>query len=109
MIAAGRSCLDLAQQLHAVEKAISQARKTLIQDHLDLCLDASIEAPSRLHLRSGGSRSNSLRLSPNICDAMPSFANLIQQGSERDFSRCAARAGGLTGDATSPAAAGEPK
>jgi len=39
MIAAGRPCLDLAQQLHAVEKAINQAKKTLIQDHLDHCLD----------------------------------------------------------------------
>ena len=35
----GRSCLDLAQQLHAVEKAIAQAKKTLIQDHLDHCLE----------------------------------------------------------------------
>ncbi|MCB4767122.1 metal-sensing transcriptional repressor [Ancylobacter sp. Lp-2] len=39
MVEAGRSCLDIAQQLHAVEKAISQAKKTLIQDHLDHCLD----------------------------------------------------------------------
>ncbi|MEJ0096292.1 MAG: metal-sensing transcriptional repressor [Methylocella sp.] len=39
MIEAGRSCLDIAQQLHAVEKAICQAKKTLIQDHLDHCLE----------------------------------------------------------------------
>lgn len=39
MIEAGRSCLDIAQQLHAVEKAIAQAKKTLIQDHLDHCLE----------------------------------------------------------------------
>lgn len=39
MIEAGRPCLDVAQQLHAVEKAIAQAKKTLIQDHLDHCLD----------------------------------------------------------------------
>jgi DNA-binding FrmR family transcriptional regulator len=39
MIEEGRSCLDIAQQLHAVEKAIGQAKKTLIQDHLDHCLD----------------------------------------------------------------------
>lgn len=39
MIEAGRSCLDIAQQLHAVEKAIGQAKKTLIQDHLDHCLE----------------------------------------------------------------------
>lgn len=39
MIEAGRRCVDIAQQLHAVEKAINQAKKTLIQDHIDHCLD----------------------------------------------------------------------
>lgn len=39
MIEAGRPCLDIAQQLHAVERAIGQAKKTLIQDHLDHCLE----------------------------------------------------------------------
>lgn len=43
MIEEGRSCLDIAQQLHAVEKAVSQAKKTLIQDHLDHCLDSAVE------------------------------------------------------------------
>ncbi|WP_370156458.1 metal-sensing transcriptional repressor [Ferrovibrio sp.] len=39
MIENGRGCLDIAQQLQAVEKAIGQAKKTLIQDHLDHCLE----------------------------------------------------------------------
>lgn len=39
MIEHGRSCLEIAQQLQAVEKAIQQAKKTLIQDHLDHCLE----------------------------------------------------------------------
>ena len=39
MIEAERPCLDIAQQLHAVEKAIGQAKRTLIQDHLDHCLE----------------------------------------------------------------------
>jgi len=38
MIEGGQSCLDIAQQLHAVEKAIAQAKKTLIHDHLEHCL-----------------------------------------------------------------------
>ncbi len=42
MIEAGRPCVDVAQQLQAVEKAVSQAKKTLIQDHLDNCLDAVV-------------------------------------------------------------------
>ena len=39
MIEQGRTCLDVAQQLQAVEKAVQQAKKTLIQDHLDHCLE----------------------------------------------------------------------
>lgn len=42
MIETERSCLDIAQQLHAVEKAIAQAKRTLIQDHLDHCLEATV-------------------------------------------------------------------
>jgi DNA-binding FrmR family transcriptional regulator len=42
MIEAGRPCLDIAQQLQAVESAIGQAKKTLIRDHLDRCLDAVV-------------------------------------------------------------------
>ena len=39
MIEEGRGCLDIAQQLHAVEKAIESAKKTLIHDHIDHCLE----------------------------------------------------------------------
>jgi len=39
MIETGRPCVDLAQQLHAVEKAISNAKRELIQDHIDHCLE----------------------------------------------------------------------
>jgi uncharacterized protein len=39
MVEEGRPCIDLAQQLHAVEKAVGEAKKTLIHDHLDHCLD----------------------------------------------------------------------
>jgi DNA-binding FrmR family transcriptional regulator len=44
MIEAGRPCVDLAQQLHAVEKAICQAKRTLIQDHIDHCLEHALVA-----------------------------------------------------------------
>lgn len=37
----GRSCADIAQQLHAVEKAIGNAKKMLIHDHIDHCLEQS--------------------------------------------------------------------
>ncbi|MBR0728608.1 metal-sensing transcriptional repressor [Bradyrhizobium japonicum] len=46
MFAEGRPCLELAQQLHAVEKAISEAKKSLIHDHVDNCLDAAANGGS---------------------------------------------------------------
>lgn len=39
MLEEQRSCLDLAQQLHAVERAIGAAKKALIHDHIDHCLE----------------------------------------------------------------------
>jgi uncharacterized protein len=39
MMEGGRTCLELAQQLQAVEKAISHAKKALIHDHIDHCLE----------------------------------------------------------------------
>ena len=44
MFGAGRPCIDIAQQIHAVEKAIGQAKRTLIQDHLDNCLEEAVGA-----------------------------------------------------------------
>ncbi|TPG58359.1 metal-sensing transcriptional repressor [Ewingella americana] len=43
MLEEGRTCLDIAQQLQAVEKAIVNAKKTLIHDHLDHCLDHAVK------------------------------------------------------------------
>ena len=45
MLEQGKPCLDVAQQLQAVEKAITQAKKTLIQDHLDHCLEDMVGTP----------------------------------------------------------------
>lgn len=42
MIEAGRNCVELAQQLHAIEKAIASAKKTLIHDHVDHCLETQV-------------------------------------------------------------------
>ena len=47
MIDEGRPCLEIVQQLHAVEKAISAAKKALIHDHLDHCLEDAVGAPPR--------------------------------------------------------------
>jgi DNA-binding FrmR family transcriptional regulator len=39
MIEAERPCDAIAQQLQAVESAVARARKILIQEHIDHCLE----------------------------------------------------------------------
>lgn len=46
MIEAERACVDIAQQLHAVERAIGAAKKLVIHDHLDHCLEDVVGARS---------------------------------------------------------------
>jgi len=43
MMEAGRPCIDVAQQLQAVEKAIDNAKKALIHQHLGHCLESTAE------------------------------------------------------------------
>ncbi len=38
----GRSCLELAQQLQAVESVIHNAKRTLIQDHMEHCIGHAV-------------------------------------------------------------------
>jgi len=47
MLDDGKPCLDIVQQLHAVERAIGAAKKALIHDHLDHCLDGALHGPPR--------------------------------------------------------------
>ncbi len=47
MIEDEKSCLDIAQQMYAVEKAITQAKRTLIQDHIDHCLEDTLQKPGK--------------------------------------------------------------
>lgn len=44
MLEQDRPCLDVAQQLHAVERAVCAAKKVLIHDHIDHCLAHSAAA-----------------------------------------------------------------
>lgn len=46
MLSEDRACLDVAQQLHAVERAIAAAKKLLIHDHIDHCLDHAVGGPT---------------------------------------------------------------
>jgi DNA-binding FrmR family transcriptional regulator len=47
MLESGRGCLDIAQQLQAVEKAITNAKKALVHDHIDHCLEHAVKKGSR--------------------------------------------------------------
>lgn len=48
MIEEKRSCLDIAQQLHAAEKAIANAKRELIHDHIEHCLEDGGETHASL-------------------------------------------------------------
>ena len=47
MIDKQRTCGEIAQQLHAVEKAIAAAKQALIHQHLDSCLDLALQSQPR--------------------------------------------------------------
>jgi DNA-binding FrmR family transcriptional regulator len=44
MFAESRSCMDLAQQLEAIESIIHTAKRTLIQDHMEHCIGDAVGA-----------------------------------------------------------------
>ena len=46
MLEEGRGCLDIAQQLQAVEKAVTNAKKMLVHDHIDHCLEHAVRDQS---------------------------------------------------------------
>jgi DNA-binding FrmR family transcriptional regulator len=51
MLEQGRSCLDLAQQLHAVEKAVGNAKHELIHDHVEHCLEDGTDSDGKSSLK----------------------------------------------------------
>lgn len=47
MIEKEEGCLKISQQLFAVEKAITQAKKNVIHDHIEHCLEDSSSKKSK--------------------------------------------------------------
>ena len=47
MLESERGCLDVAQQLQAVESAICNAKKILVHDHIDHCLEHAVREGSQ--------------------------------------------------------------
>lgn len=43
----GKPCVDIAQQLYAVEAAICKAKNELIHDHIEHCLEAATNGDGR--------------------------------------------------------------
>ncbi|MEN9660019.1 MAG: hypothetical protein RL571_3484 [Pseudomonadota bacterium] len=42
MLEQERACLEIAQQLQAVESAVANAKKILVHDHIDHCLEHAV-------------------------------------------------------------------
>ena len=42
MLEQERDCLEIAQQLLAVEKSVVNAKRTLVKDHIDHCLEHAL-------------------------------------------------------------------
>ena len=51
MLEDGKPCLYIAQQLQAVEKAVANAKRALIHDHMDHCLDEDHSPADRDELK----------------------------------------------------------
>jgi DNA-binding FrmR family transcriptional regulator len=47
MLEQGRDCLEIAQQMQSVEKALVNAKKALVHDHIDHCLEHVVRDGSR--------------------------------------------------------------
>lgn len=47
MMEADRPCMEVVQQLHAVERAVAAAKKALVHDHIDHCLAHAVEDEAR--------------------------------------------------------------
>ena len=47
MVECGRACAEIAQQMHAVIRALEEAKSTLIHDHIEHCLEDAIGPANR--------------------------------------------------------------
>lgn len=44
MMEGGRNCVELAQQLQAIESAIGNAKRELVQEHMAHCVEDALES-----------------------------------------------------------------
>lgn len=99
MLEEDRHCLDIAQQLQAVENAIGNAKKVLVHDHIDHCLEQAVRDKHKVRK----TPSASSKPLPNICRnnfleiVMTEFTTLLQQGNAWLFIPSAILLGALHG------------
>jgi DNA-binding FrmR family transcriptional regulator len=51
MIDEEKPCLEVARQMHAVSKAVEEAKRIFIHDHIDHCLDEDALSDKNLSLK----------------------------------------------------------
>ena len=51
MIDEERGCVSVSRQLHAVAKAITEAKRIFIQDHIEHCLDEKALSASNMSIK----------------------------------------------------------
>lgn len=47
MIESGRPCVEVGQQLQAIESAVRNAKQIFIRDHIDHCMDDQVKDGSK--------------------------------------------------------------
>ena len=51
MIDEDKKCVEVARQMHAVSKAVDEAKRIFIQDHIEHCLDESALSASDMTIK----------------------------------------------------------
>lgn len=51
MLESGTECMEVARQLLAVESAVTKAKKELIRDHVDHCLEHAVKNGDKAAVR----------------------------------------------------------
>ena len=51
MIEEDKACLEVARQMHAVSKAVEEAKRLFIQDHIEHCLDEKALSASDMSIK----------------------------------------------------------
>lgn len=51
MIEEEKACIEVARQIHAVSKAVDEAKRIFIQDHIEHCLDEDALSDKNMNIK----------------------------------------------------------